>query len=128
MASIQRVFSINAKREKVWSALRDVANPHELFRGVVTATQMEEGARVVTFANGATFRELIVDIDDASHRFAYAVVGGNVRHHNASFQLESDGDATRVIWITDVLPNELSAMVGPLMDAGIGAMKRKLEG
>jgi hypothetical protein len=36
---------------------------------------LEEGARIVTFANGFVARELIVDIDDENRRLAYAVSG-----------------------------------------------------
>jgi hypothetical protein len=40
--------------------------PHTRFApGFVTSATLEEGARVVTFANGVVARELIVDVDVA---------------------------------------------------------------
>jgi len=84
MASIQKKIRINAAPDKVWAAIRDIGNTHKLFAGVVTQTRLEEGARVVTFANGMEVRELIVDIDDKAKRFAYSAVGGRASHHNAS--------------------------------------------
>lgn len=76
MASIRREIQVNARPEKVWEAVRDVGAVHErLAPGFVVDTKMEEGARVVTFANGMTARELIVDVDDAARRLVWSVVG-----------------------------------------------------
>jgi len=127
MASLRKEFLINAPPDSVWSAIRDVGNTHKLFQGVVTQTRMEEGARVVTFANGMEIRELIVDMDDAAKRFAYASVGGKALHHNASLQVFTDAAATRVVWIIDVLPDEMRAAIQPLMEMGAAAMKKALE-
>ncbi|HZI76251.1 MAG TPA: SRPBCC family protein [Gemmatimonadales bacterium] len=61
MASIYREIRIDAPPELVWDALRDVGALHRrLARGFVTDVRLEEGARVVTLANGIVARELIV--------------------------------------------------------------------
>jgi carbon monoxide dehydrogenase subunit G len=129
MASLYRETSIAAPADAVWSALRDVGNAHRVFAGVLTDARMDgDGARIVTFANGLSVRELIVTIDDAHRRCAYTVVGSGASHHHASFQVFDDGAAgCRVVWITDVLPHEAAAKVAPLMDAGSAAMQRTLE-
>jgi hypothetical protein len=94
----------------------------------VTDTRLEGDIRVVTFANGMTARELIVDIDDAARRLVWAVVEGRPRHHNASMQIFADGEgASRVVWIADLLPNELATPIGAMIEQGLGAMKRRLE-
>ena len=111
----------------MWAAIRDVGNTHKLFQGVVTQTKLEPGARVVTFTNGMEVRELIVDIDDNTRRFVYSAVGGNASHHNASFQVFEDGSASRVVWVTDILPDEVVAGVRPLIELGSAAMKKALE-
>lgn len=127
MASIRKEISIDAPAEKVWAAIRDVGNTNKLFQGVVTRTQLEEGARVVTFANGMEIRELIVDINDNEKRFVYSAVGGKASHHNASLQVFADGAASRVVWIIDVLPDEVVAGIRPLVELGSAAMIRALE-
>lgn len=83
---------------------------------------------MVTFANGMVARELIVDIDDAARRLAYAVIGGRLTHHNASFQIvaESPGRC-RVIWLADMMPADLKPVVEGMMDQGMLAMHRNLE-
>jgi hypothetical protein len=87
-----------------------------------------EHARRVTFAAGFSARELIVDVDDAERRLAYAVVDSPMaaEHHHATMQVVSDGDGSRLVWICDVLPDELAARIGPLMEHGAAAMRATL--
>ena len=73
-------------------------------------------------------RELIVDIDESGRRLVWAVVGGRLTHHNASLQVFADGNGgSRVVWIADLLPNELTGYIGTLIDQGSDTMKRTLE-
>jgi carbon monoxide dehydrogenase subunit G len=130
MASIRREILIEARPESVWDAVRDVGAVHErLAPGFVVDTRLEEGARIVTFANGLVARELIVDVEDAARRLAWAVVGSpRLTHHNASMQVFDDGDrGSRVVWIADLLPNELAGTIAAMIEEGLGAMKKTLE-
>lgn len=127
MASIRKEFTVSSRPEDVWSAFRDVGAIHDrLAKGFVTDTRLEGESRVVTFANGAVVRELIVDVDDKARRLAYAVVEWQTTHHNASFQVFPDGDGSRVVWITDLLPNQMADLVGGFMEQGAMAMKQTL--
>ncbi len=73
-------------------------------------------------------REQIVTIDDEVRRIAYASVGGRATHNNASIQVFADGEGrTRLAWITDLLPNELAAPIGALVEQGATVMKQTLE-
>ena len=48
--------------------------------------------------------------------------------HNASFQVIAEGeDRTRLIWITDVLPDELAVPLGETAEQVAGAIKKALE-
>lgn len=129
MASIRKEILVKARPEDVWSAVRDVGAIHQrLAPGFVIDTRLEGDIRVVTFANGMTARELIVDIDDAARRLVWSVIEGRLRHHNASMQIFADGEgASRVVWIADLLPNELAGSIGAMIEQGLAAMKRKLE-
>jgi len=128
MASIHREILIDADPAAVWDALRDVGAVHtRLARGFVTDVQMEEGARVVTFANGMTAREVIVDVDDERRRVAWSVVGGRMTHHNASAQVFAEGEGSRFVWIADLLPHELKPAIAGMIDQGLAAIKRTLE-
>lgn len=129
MASIQKELNINAPAEHVWAAIRDVGAVHTRFaRQFVIDTRVEGDSRLVTFANGEIVRERIVTIDDRAQRLAYAVVDWRTTHHNASFQVLSDGsDGCRLIWITDLLPDTLADLVGGFVEQGCVAIKRTLE-
>jgi hypothetical protein len=113
----------------VWDAIADVGAVHtRLAPGFVVDTRLEEGARVVTFGNGLVVRELIVDVDHTARRLVWAVVGGRPTHHNASLQVFPHGDeGSRVVWIADLLPDELAGPIRALIEQGMAVMQKTLE-
>ena len=129
MASIHREIQIEAAAASVWDAIRDVGAIHtRLAPGFVVDTRLEEGARVVTFGSGVVARELIVDVDDDARRLVWAVVGGRMTHHNAPLQVFADGEGrSRVVWIADLLPNELAGYIAGMIEQGMAVMKKTLE-
>lgn len=130
MASIHKQVLIECDPDAVWDAVRDVGAVHtRVAPGFLTACRIEDAprARVVTFANGMEARELIVDVDDAARRLVWAVVGGRLTHHNASMQIIAEGaDHARVVWVADLLPNELAPVIAGMIDQGLAAMKSTL--
>lgn len=130
MASIRKEFQIEARPDDVWAALRDFGAVHErVAPGFVVDSRLEgDTTRIVTFANGAVAREVLVDIDEAARRLVYSVVESplGLTHHNASAQVLGDGDATRFVWIADLLPDNLAAAVDEMMEHGSGVMKDAL--
>lgn len=128
MASIRREVVLAAPPDVVWDAVRDIGAIHtRLAPGFVVATELEPGgaARVVTFGNGMTARELIVDVDDTARRLAWSVVGGRMTHHNASVQVFAEGGETRFVWIADLLPHELAPAISTMIDQGTAAIGAK---
>src|SRR5262249_34925345 len=101
MASISKEISTAAPAADAGGALRDVGALHtRLVPGFVTDTRLEPGARIVTFGNGMTARELIVTIDDDERRIVWSVVHGSLTHHNGSAQVLADAKGlTKVVWI-----------------------------
>ena len=129
MASIHKEIFVDAAPDQVWSAFRDVGAVHtRLAKGFVTDTRLEGDTRIVTFANGIVARERIVDIDDEKRRLAYSVVEGRPTHHHATFQVFPEGSGSRIVWVADLLPDELKGAVDQMMDHGISAMKSTLAG
>jgi hypothetical protein len=129
MASIRREVVVEARSGDIWDAIRDVGAVHtRLAPGFVVDTRLEEGARIVTFGNGVVARELIVDVDDQARRLVWAVVGGRPSHHNASLQVWPEGERrSRVVWIADLLPDDLAGPIAGLIDQGMAVMKKTLE-
>ncbi|MFC9626332.1 SRPBCC family protein [Streptomyces sp. NPDC056930] len=131
MAHINKEFLIDNSPENVWAALREVGAVHQrLVPGFVTDTRLEADTRIVTFANGVVAHELIVDIDEASRRVAYAVVGGSMapKHHHASMQVLADTEGrSRFVWTIDVTPDELAVPIGEMAEQGSRIMRETLK-
>jgi hypothetical protein len=129
MATIRKDIPLKAPPGRVWDVIRDVGAIHtRLAPGFVTDTRLEEGARVVTFANGLVARELIVTVDEDAKRLVYSVVGGAATHHNASFQVIPTNDGhTTLVWITDILPDTAATPLGAMIVAGSSVIQRTLD-
>jgi carbon monoxide dehydrogenase subunit G len=130
MASIRRDVQLQARPETVWAAVRDIGALHtRLVPGFVLDTRLEGNTRIVTFADGRVVPEVIVDLDDATRRLVWSAKSERLMHHNASAQVFPDGERrARLVWITDVLPDEVAGDIGRLMDYGCAAMKKALDG
>jgi hypothetical protein len=126
MASLHKEISLDARPDDVWAAVRDFGAVHQrLVPGFVLDAKLDGDARIVTFANGMAARELLVDIDDARRRLVYAVISERVKQHSASVQVLADGDArSRLVWIVDVLPNEIAPYMNAQMDQAALAMQK----
>ena len=128
MASIHKELEIKAPAEDVWDAVRDVGAVHtRLARQFVIDTQLDGDSRLVTFANGEVVRERIVTMDDHARRLVYAVVDWRTTHHNASFQVVPGDTGCRLVWITDLLPDSLAALVNGFVEQGCVAIRQTLE-
>ncbi|HUN95199.1 MAG TPA: SRPBCC family protein [Bradyrhizobium sp.] len=127
MASIQRDIPLDAGPDDVWDAVRDFGALHtRLVPGFVRDTQLEgPDLRIVAFANGNVARELLVDRDESRKRLVYAVSSERVRHYNASVQVFTEGEArSRLVWIIDLLPNDIAPYVAGQMDQAAQAMQQ----
>ena len=130
MATIQKEIEIARDRSFVWDAIRDVGAIHRrLVPGFVVDCKLEGDSRIITFANGMVVREVIVTVNDATFRHAWSARGEPFTHHNASIQVFAEGAAKcQVVWIADLLPNEVTDTVEKMMLQGLDVMKRTLEG
>ncbi|MGA7074123.1 SRPBCC family protein [Bradyrhizobium sp.] len=129
MASIHKDIPINAPADTVWDAVRDFGAVHQrLNPGFVTDCRLDGNARIVTFHNGNVISEEFVDCDDALRRLVYAILGREgIRHYNGSVQVLEDGEArSRIIWIIDVLPNDVAPYIASQMDLAVPAMQKTL--
>ena len=129
MASIRQEIHVKASPAQAWDAMRDVGALHErLVPGFVVDTRLEPGARIVTFGNGMVAREAIIDLDDQAKRIVWSASGGRLTHHNASAQVLPDSDGgSRIVWICDLLPNEMRDTIDGMITQGMAAMKRTLD-
>lgn len=127
MATIKKEIVLDAPLAQVWDAFVDyTAVDRRIATGFVVKCEPNEGGRTVTFANGIVANEQLVTMDHAAHRLVYAIKGGRLSHHNASFQLKAEGANTRLVWQADILPDALEPAISGMMDEGCKAMARTL--
>lgn len=82
----------------------------------------------MTFANGMTIHEIIVDVDDQTFRHVWSARGEPSTHHNASIQVFAEDDGTsRRVGIADILPNEIAGAIAEMIQQGLNTLKATLE-
>lgn len=131
MPTIHKEITIDASPEQVWDAVSDVgAVHHRLVPGYTENTLMNGHERTLILPKGGMVRELIVSIDEKERRMAYAVIEGRMPllHHHASFQALPYGDnGTKLVWITDFLPEHLATEMQARVNRGAEIMKETIE-
>jgi len=131
MASIRKEVLIRSSADDVWKVIGDFgAGPSRMAPGYVVDTRIDGDCRIVTFADGTVARERFVAVDDDARRVVYAVVGDDLRpeHDNASMEVIADEEhGCRLVWIHDVLPDDLAAPIEAAMTRGVAVIKQTLE-
>jgi uncharacterized protein YndB with AHSA1/START domain len=131
VATVQVDTVVDVPAERVWAAIADVGAVHlRLLPGRVADARLEGDTRVLTMPDGSVIRELILAVDHGHRRMAYAVIEGQglpLTHHHAAFQVFDEGDRSRVVWTTDLLPHALAGAVRARVERGIVEMKRVIE-
>jgi hypothetical protein len=130
MATIRKEIALAARPDDAWDALRDFHAVHErLVPGFVVDSRPDgDHARLVTFSNGVTAREVLVGVDDDARRLAYCIPDGlpDCTHHSASAEVIPDDGGCRFVWVTDVLPDELADIIEPMMEQGAAVIETTL--
>ncbi|KIQ62749.1 MULTISPECIES: SRPBCC family protein [Kitasatospora] len=131
MASIVLETVIEADAAEVWAVIGDFEQgPPRMAPGFVTGTELTaDDVRTVTFANGDVIDERLVSLDHEAQRIVWAVIGGTVRplHDNASLQVVAESERlSRLVWIRDVLPDELAPPLAATMADGLAVIRETL--
>ncbi|MFN0220682.1 MULTISPECIES: SRPBCC family protein [Paenibacillus] len=130
MPTIRKEIWIDASPDQVWDAVRDVGAVHyRLVPGYTENTVMNGHERTLLFQGGFA-REFIVSIDEEERRMAYAVKEGRMPllHHHATFQVfPNDNNGSKLVWITDFLPEQLAKEIQVRVDRGAEVMKKTIE-
>jgi hypothetical protein len=126
MTSIAVEISTEASPSAVWDAIQDIGALHtRVVPGFVVSTELVPGGRRVTFANGMSIVEPIVSLNDALRRLVWTTRGGSagVVHYNSAVQvLAREAGGSRVVWMSDILPDEAAGRIGEMMRQGAAAM------
>jgi hypothetical protein len=128
MATVTKEFLLAASPDAVWDAVRDFHAVHiRVAPGFLTSATADGDDRILTFFNGVVARERLIGRDVATRRIAYTIVEGRYTYHHASFQVFAHESGSRVVWITDLLPDTLAEISDMMMEQGSAAMIQTLE-
>jgi hypothetical protein len=131
MATVCVEVAIDVPAQRAWEAIADVGAVHRrLLPGRVVDARIEGDVRILTMPDGAQVRELILAVDHTIRRMAYAVVEGQrlpLTYHHAAFQVLQEGDHSRLVWLTDVLPHAMADAVRARLERGIEEIREVLE-
>ncbi|MEV4621371.1 SRPBCC family protein [Asanoa sp. NPDC049573] len=131
MATVSVDAVVDVPAQRVWDAIADVGAVHRrLLPGRVADARIEGDVRILTMPDGTVVRELILAVDHSLRRMAYTVTDGQrlpLTYHHAAFQVFAEGDRSRVVWVTDVLPHDMADLVRPRVQRGIAELKAVLE-
>jgi hypothetical protein len=107
-----------------WDVIRDVYSvATRLIPGFATAVDAQPQARIVTFVNGLTVTERIVELDDAARRLVYQVVDGPTTYHLGTQQITEDADGVHLVWTTAFAPASLRDITQTSMAAAANLME-----
>ncbi|MFF0636870.1 SRPBCC family protein [Nocardia sp. NPDC004151] len=132
MASVQKEIIIDADPSAVWAIIGDFTDgPLRMAPGFVTDSRLDEAdVRVVTLADGTVARERLIALDNERRRLVFSIIGDTMQptHDNASMQVFPHGDGrSRFIWIHDTKPDDLTIVMGAVMDHGLSIFKQTME-
>ncbi|MEU1430856.1 SRPBCC family protein [Nocardia sp. NPDC005746] len=132
MASVQKEIIIDADPAAVWAIIGDFTDgPLRMAPGFVTESRLDEpDVRVVTLADGTVARERLIALDNERRRLVFSIIGDTMQptHDNASMQVLPHGDGrSRFIWIHDTKPDDLTLVMGAVMDRGLSIFKQTVE-
>jgi len=131
MATVRVEAVIDVPAERLWDAIADVGAVHRrLLPGRVADARLEGDVRVLTMPDGSEIRELIVAVDHHHRRLAYAVIEGQklpLDYHHATFEVLGEGERSRLVWSTDVLPHAMAEAVRARTERGILEIKNVVE-
>jgi hypothetical protein len=126
MATLTKELILPCSPARFWSAARDLGALHtRLVPGFVTQTELNDTAscRRVTFANGMVVNEEILSCDDQRRRLAWNAHLEGTTHYNAVLEAFEHPDGTRVVWTTDLLPNQMAQPISDVQEQALAAMK-----
>ena len=127
MSTIFRSAFLNVDPQKAWQRIAAVGKVHELLPAVVSCT-LDGDNRSCTFDNGAVLKERVVAVDADLMRVAYTITDSPfaLEHHSASMQIVPEGDGARILWTTDVKPDQFKTDMVLFFDQIFGQLTERL--
>lgn len=124
MASIHREVELTTSADELWQKLEDPAEINKWFTFLGPVTWDEETSRRSCAFGEATLDELVLDVDPARRRVAYAITGGPIEltFHSASMQVVDREGGSTFIWTTDFKPDHAQPGLEEAIDGAVATI------
>lgn len=127
MASITRQVNLAADLDTAWKAVADVGAINKLitFLGEVS---FDGERRRCSLGDGGVLDELIVAVDEDTHRVAYSIKDSpfGFTHHHAVMQVLPNGSGSQLVWTTDFKPDAVAGPLSEALDASVTSIQDAL--
>jgi len=128
MATLHKEIHIEARPEAIWDAARDLGALHTRlvpgFRRGYPVGGHRPHRHVRQRDGGARADHLGRRPGPAA---GWTAIGGRTTHYNAVLEVLADRSGTRVVWATDLLPDEMAEPIARMQENGLAAMKETFE-
>lgn len=134
-AEVSRDVSVDANPTEVWQVIGPFCAIADWYPGIEKCEEELIGGtdhRRLSTADGGEFLEKLLQHDDASMSYSYAIVEGPlpVADYSAKLSVEDDGGETVIVWQCSFEPAGVSeeeaveVMTG-VFDGGLGALRER---
>jgi hypothetical protein len=121
VSSVTVDIPVEASAAFTWDVVRDVyAVDTRLIPGFAIAVEKGPDTRTVTFTNGLTVTERIVELDDHARQLKYQAADGPLTHHLGIQVVREDDAGVHLVWTTEFAP-------ASMMDTALTTMRTLAE-
>jgi carbon monoxide dehydrogenase subunit G len=109
---------------EVWAVVGDVGEIRAWLPFIAESASTGDGGRLCHTPDGGVIRERIVEHDPAARRYSYVIDEAPmpIAKNTSTIEVHPDGSGARVVWTTEVEPDELA-----IYREGLASLKAQLE-
>ena len=128
MATVKKEVHIERPPDAVWAVVGDLGSLSWV--PGITKSTLEGDTRTCSLEGDGALTEKILLVDAAARRYEYTITESPmpISSHQASMEVVPDGTGSRLIWATEVEPDDLAPIFDSVAEGGAQALKKQLEG
>ena len=129
MPTVDKQIRIDRPATDVWKVVGDVGGISAWFPGLASSSA-DDRKRVCELEGGAgTLVEEIIAYDDDTRTYEYAITDAPmpVESHHARVEVHDEGEASLLVWRTEVEPASTAETMDSMFDAALDELKQRLE-
>lgn len=127
MGSTNAEIAISRAADAVWEVVADFGGLAAWMPGVESC-RLDGDERVLGIM-GMEVRERLLQCDADARVLVYGISGGSVpvEHHKVTITVHPNGGGSRVTWDAEIEPDTLVAVMAPMYQQSLEALRARLE-